>query len=381
MNEIKRFLRSGLGLVSIAAAALVIISILSIIIGGVLRSYESAPLWTETSQPALTSTIDPGAAIIETPPYPAGSAATLFNGDIWLVEPGVEPQALTNLRDVSAIFGWNRDSTRLLLGRGSTRHPDAADTTDLWLLDIQRRQTIQLTFGQTILSAAWSPVDDYVSYCDENNVLTVTTQGGELVSQIDKVLCGFTWSPDGAAIAVSTYTMEMIDNDGLQFTVLGVWWLVDDRLQVFSNARDEVQIWPIWSIDGQVIVFQRISYDPEKYDLGWWHILNVTTGETVTLGNSLMSAEEISRSPYSDRIVFRLGQDIYLMDFAGRYEIIGEGSMPIWLPSGNELLIRTVDGSLQIIDTDVVISGEITGGQRYAYSVNMWREPQFFFMP
>ena len=52
-------------------------------------------------------------SVPETPPV-QGKAATLWNGNIWLVERGREPEVLTDLGDVAAIFGWNWDGTKLL---------------------------------------------------------------------------------------------------------------------------------------------------------------------------------------------------------------------------------------------------------------------------
>ena len=59
--------------------------------------------------PTLTPVVSP--PFPETPPLPAGKAATLHNGNIWLVAPGRGPETLMDFGDVTAIFGWNRDGT------------------------------------------------------------------------------------------------------------------------------------------------------------------------------------------------------------------------------------------------------------------------------
>jgi hypothetical protein len=171
----------------------------------------------------------------------------------------------------------------------------------------------------------------------------------------------------------------MIDADGLKYTVLGVWWLDENRLQVFSTAKDEAHFWPIWSTDGQYILFSLISDNPQAQDEPWWHIVNVINGEIKALENTPISAEEVSRSCCINMVAYRVGADIYIMDFEGRFFIIGQGSEISWLADGKMVLYRAVDGAWQFASFD--LAGQqvqaAAGGQHRSYPV--YASPEYLF--
>jgi murein DD-endopeptidase MepM/ murein hydrolase activator NlpD len=277
----------------------------------------------------------PVPAFPETPPLPAGRAATLFEGDIWLVEPGQAPSRLTDYGDVAAIFGWNPAGDHLLLGRGHKSRGDLSESTELWFFDLNDRQASQLTSNSLVLSASWSPVNNEIAYCEVGDILKVVTVEGNLLYQHERVSCSFTWSPDGSAIAVETYTPEMIASDAMKYSVLGVWRLRDDRLQVLRDEKDEGQFWPVWSTDMSKILFYRAIYNPDKKEENGLYIADVASGQFRYLDGTSISAEEMSRSPKANWVVFRIGKDIYIMDFNGQTQIIGNGTSMAWLPSGN----------------------------------------------
>jgi hypothetical protein len=315
----------------------------------------------------------------ETPPVP-GKAATLFGGNVWLLEQGHVPEAVTDVGDVAAIFGWNWDGTKLLLGR--TRHVlggDIGDTTELWVLDVASRQAKQLTTSNLVAAASWSPVDDRIAYCERGDVLTIATLEATVLHQLRSVGCSFTWSPDGSAVAIETYTPDMIADDGLKYSVLAVWWLSNEKLQVFSDAKDEAQYWPVWSTDGLRILFQLDYYEASKQDKSGWHIVEVASGLIRRLDNAPVSAEEVRRSPQANRVAYRVGPDLYVMDFEGQIDLVTPGHSPIWAPDGKTLFYRGTDNDFQVITIETDVTGHVVGGAWP--SPSLYIRPEYFFAP
>ena len=333
------------------------------------------------------------AAFPETPLAPAGLAATLHHGDIWLVAPGQEPEQITAYGDVFVLFDWNWNASLLLFGRGRVLQPEfsGGDTTQLWVVEVNTRQSQQLTDTNLVSSVAWSPVDDRFAYCDHANVLRVVKFAGPVnptelldltgntTGTLENVLCGFNWSPDGSAIALPTYTADMIDSDGLKYSVLGVWWLDENRLQVFSTAKDESHFSPMWSTDGQHILFLLNSSGTQTGDNPWWNIVDVVNEEIKALKDTPIGAAEVSRSCCINMVVYRIGADIYTMDFEGHFSFVGQGSEISWLADGKTVLYRVADGNLRLVSPD--LAGQqiqlTAGGSHYAYT--FYTYPEYLF--
>jgi hypothetical protein len=338
------------------------------------------PLGTATLPPSpgpVTPTLAP--AFPETPPLPAGRAVTLFEGDIWLVEPGETPLRLTDYGDVAAIFGWNPGMTALLFGRGRTPQDDFGDTTELWVIDTITKETRHLWPSTLVKTASWSPIDeDKIAVCEHGNILTIIDLNGTPLYKLERAICTFTWSPDGAAISLGTYTPDMVTGDGLAATVLSIWWLSENKVQVFSNAKDEVQSWPIWSIDGKTIVYLRTFYEASKHSLSGVYKAIVSNGQTSRIENTSDNAEEMVRSPRADWLAFRLSTDIYVMDFNGQQKSVGQGRKIQWMPDGRNLLFCDSNGRFQVVLFDFGVKDAIYGGERP--ETGLYIQPVYFFV-
>jgi hypothetical protein len=347
---------------------------------GTLPAASPEPYIPSTIQPTSVPSPTTPAEGPETPPVP-GRAATLFKGDVWLVEKDRVPEAMTSVGDVAAIFGWNWDGTKLLIGRG--RHVlggDIGDTTELWLLDRASQQMKQLTATNLVAGVGWSPVDDRVAYCERGDVLTVVTLDNQVLHQRKNIGCSFTWAPDGSAMAVETYTPDMVAEDGLKYSILAVWQLSDETLRLFSDAKDESQYWPVWSTDGLRILFQRDFYEPSKQKESGWYIAEVNSGVLRRVeGTPAYTPEEIRRSPRADLVAYRVGPDLYVMDFEGRIDFTAPGHSSLWAPDGKTLFYRGTDNRFQVAVLESEVMDSAVGGAWP--SPGLYTEPEYFFAP
>ena len=410
MDKIKSVLHTGTGLIATAAVILFLIVLFSLVIGGIPRKPSAEPLagqtatdtpsevypppfdqnpptpvWTDTALPLPTSTVEEQPSFPDTPPSPAGRAATLFKGDVWMVEPGTEPQQLTNFGDVAGIFGWNPDGTRLLFGRGRIAHGGyESDTTELWVVDLPNNQYVQLTSGSPASSAAWSPQGDRIAYSEVGQLITIVDLAGNKLYQQDHVLLGFSWSPDGTLLAVSYYTPEM-DLGGVVFAVLAIWQFEQGVLQVVDDKWEVVDVRPVWSMDGQHILFQRYNYGQEKYKIEGLLVFDLADRAIRHIELDAGSAIYLSRSPRMDLVVVEIFRELnhselFTIDFDGNYTAIGQGANPAWSADGITLVYRANDRSLQCTSLDAVATVQaMIGGDHYA--VSLYIHPEFYFKP
>jgi len=301
-------------------------------------------------------------------------ALILNNGVIW--QAGRDrSEALLEFTDVSVIFGWNYDGSKLLFGRG--RYPtqgEMSDTTELWMFDSTSNGSSQLVDSQRIWSASWSPMDDRVAYCESSDAITIISLKGEVFQHRENVGCTFNWRPDGFAIAVEYSSPEMKSPDGLKFSVLGIWWIIKDELQLFSEESDENQYNPIWSIDGQKIMFERVDYGPNR-DAAGIYTADVDTGDIKHLDGTSVTMRGMVRSPRTNLVAYEDDGQVIIMDFEGGIEFIENGGFPFWLPDGKTLFYWDGVGNQMNIEFQIDLKDETVGGWQYSYPLHL--QPEF----
>ena len=338
-----------------------------------------SPVLTEAPTPTAPVTPAPTepSSLPLFPPLPENvKAITLHNGHIWLQEAKGEPIQLTNFGDIAVIFGWNYDGTKILFGKGRVEQGHlVGDTTELWFLEVSSGQTQPLTTTNAVKTASWSPVDDRIAYCELGDTLTIIDLSGKSLNQMEQAICDFTWDPDGSAIAIPTYTPEMVDVDGLKYTVLAIWWLNDNWLQVFSNAKDENHSFPIWSVDGKHILFHRTYHAANPSGQDGLYVVDVLSSQFLYLEGTTFHAREISRSYQDDLIVYQSRDEVIVIDFFGNINFTAQGSNPLWLPDGS--LLYLVDSTFQIIFIDIETTSLINGGR--FKSPGLYFQPEFLF--
>jgi dipeptidyl aminopeptidase/acylaminoacyl peptidase len=364
MNKIRSLISTLVGVLALAALAVG----LSWLVGprGPLPGQQVLPPPTPTEESTHRSplpTPTPIVSVPETPPVP-GKAATLWDGNIWLVEHGREPEALTDFGDLSAIFGWNWDGTKLLFGRGRKQHEweFVSDTTELWVIELASGDVKQLTTGSNVHTAVWSPVEDGLAYCEQDAGLKVITFEGEILYEMPKGLCiRSTWSPDGTALATAIYFGEdPRPYDELENEMLVVLDLSDDTITVLTDEGSPYA--PVWSTDGRHILFQRMFVTMASGETPWY-LADVVTGDVTRLDNAppLAGVDPI-RSPRGDFIVVGIGEGFYVLDFAGNTLFTARGRGLVWAPDGQTVVCRDEANQLQAISLPLEVRSSRIGG-------------------
>lgn len=313
--------------------------------------------------------------------YFAGAkAATLVRGSIWVVPSDGQPEAPIDFGDVSVIFGWSYDGSKLLFGRGLyPTYGELSEATELWFYDTVSKEMRPLSDSQKVWSASWSPVDDRLAYCEYGNILTIVSLEGTVLDQQDEILCDFTWSPNGSAIAMRYTAPDMVLSDGVRTNVLTLWWLEKNELQFLSDAKFEDHSRPLWSIDGQHILFYRIFSEKSEGGVDGFYLADTLSGEMkYIVDGPQYYPDHQSRSPRADALVFNIGDEIYVMEFDGKPILIGKGSSPTWLSDGVTLIYRDEDGLLNTAAVGIKTTDQTVGGWQSSPGIRI--HPDFFFV-
>ncbi len=339
------------------------------------------PTLVVSSTATLTPTIvspppSPATLVLEGLTIPARKAAFIRNKDVWVVESGRGEQALTTYGDVEAIFGWNKDATMLLFGRGRKQQGvHVGDTTELWLADLSAKTYKQLTMGSNVHTAAWSPADNRIAYCEHDGMLRIAGVDGKPVQQLSGATCFFSWSSDGINIAAVTFTPESIKETNVEiYDFLTIWQLAGGQTLQIKTERGLVYD-PIWSMDSQAVIFQLARAGvPQSV----WHVADVATGVVKQLeGTPKVVADFVSRSPRADIVAFRVEKTIYTMEFSGKVQAIDLGRSPIWLPGGNRVIYRGSDEKMRVAERDLASPALVEAGGTVMAN-GLYSSPDYF---
>jgi len=312
--------------------------------------------------------------------FEGASAVMLEGGRLWQLPAAGSVTQLTAYSDVAVLYGWNFNGTKLLFGRGmyNTVGNFPAETTELWIYAANTNQSFRLFDSQKIMSASWSPVDDRLAFYEhgENPVLVVTTSDGKILTKRENLFWDFTWSPDGTAIAVR-YSGNELFVFGTQYTVLGLWWLEKDELQLLSNATREDHSNPVWTIDGRRIIFTRL-FGGNEAGIDGLYIVDISTHQIDLLPHSPeLITFGVNRSPRSDTLVFNLGEDLYTMVVGQKPSLIGKGSNPIWHPNGITIFYTDKNDVEQAVALQTSVTDQFAGGSFGVRSIQ--NQPKIFF--
>ena len=87
--------------------------------------------------------------------------AYVADGDIWVMRgDGSDKKRVTKREDVTILFGWSYDDTRLLFGTGKLEFDPVGNIIsgyNLWILEVKTKKMILVMNGDQILKTEWSP--------------------------------------------------------------------------------------------------------------------------------------------------------------------------------------------------------------------------------
>jgi hypothetical protein len=170
-----------------------------------------------------------------------------------------------------------------------------------------------------------------------------------------------------------------MDHGNLVFAVLAIWQFTEGVLKPVDDELEVVDSKPVWSTDGQLILYERTYYGQEIQALRGLVIHDLVDKSNKDLRFTTDYITYISRSPRMDLVSVQLHDEIYIIDFNGNYKKIGQGEKPTWGADGISVIYRTLDGTQNI---SFVIEGAtiqtVSGGGSYA--VGLYISSIFYFI-
>jgi len=334
------------------------------------------PLVTATPPPPV-----PTLVAIPVPPEILAGEKIAFVKDKNLQILNVASRALasaTASANVTALFGWSWDGTKLLLGvgEGPTRpETDMMGGSDLWILDIQQGKAVQITQGLQVQSATWSPVNHQIAYGTRDlDIYIVNSDGTGRRKLLTNSYLG-PWSPDGTQLVY-----RELNNDTVSLSVFNI--TEESGRQLASDEIDFVgYLWSLdvqWSLNGSELLFQSRRGEPGTSI--WWKI-DIDSRRLIHLDNETLRtirafSEAAPRSPVADRVVFSVydsdfNEIVWTMDFKGNVQEVVKGSAPAWSPDGNRIVYMRKDNGLWIVNldgTDAIKLSDLAGRPPYCWS-------------
>jgi len=236
-----------------------------------LPTFEASPTMPPTASPRPTST-----RVLPTPtstatlvPTPAGggSGQIAFASDrsgttqIWLVniDGSGEATQITNMPEGSCQPAWSPDGMRLVFISPCSKNEDSYPGAGLFLIKVDGSGLTPLpTVPGGDYDPAWSPDGNFIAFTSLRNSGRPRIHAIDLRDDTVTRLSGQysydrqpAWSPDGKRIAFVTtqkgpYQIWTMNADG-------------SNPQIFTRSADARNNHPVWSLDGELILFTQVD--------------------------------------------------------------------------------------------------------------------------
>ncbi len=253
-------------------------------------------------------------------------------------------------------------------------------TQRLWIADIHKKQTHEMTRGEKDKSPKWSPDGRMIAFLrtedDNTSLMVLPVDGGEArpIDTGDLIPDNPQWSPDGSLIAF-TAEVPLTEEDKTQKWKTG-------GVEVFDEEWRASQIWIIpatgsdakqitfqkehitefcWSPDGRQIAYM-ITPTSSPYDT---HrnksvcIISIDNGEVIKIVKQPLLIEKLSWSPDGRYISFimadsglDISRKIRLHDLTTdkKFDICEKNDWTIigytWMPDSRSLIVNTIDRTI-----------------------------------
>jgi len=212
----------------------------------------------------LTETLLPSAT-----PTGGGFGQIAFASDrtgvmqIWIVNADPKnpsPRQLTNITEGACQPSWSPDGTRLTFTSPCLAKQDTYPGSGIYIIDIINPSTPTKLISslEGDFDPAWSPDGKRIAFTSLRNqipaiyVFNLDTNTFEELSQSSKPDKQPVWSPSGTQIAfVRQFLSSQI-------------WIMSDNGQTqnrFSPLGPLNNLWPSWSVDGQIIFYSQSTIE------------------------------------------------------------------------------------------------------------------------
>lgn len=220
--------------------------------------------------------------------------------------------------------------------------------SNLFVLDLESGETLQLTQGENTFDAVWSPDGEHMAliYGDAQDLFILDVAAGsvEKVDSVEAKVNQVAWSPNEQLLAYNAGGRIIINNgDGS-----GERELVD---QFTQSSFD-------WSPDGQKIIFVASDDSNENFSGSAIFVVNVDGSDP----HVLISIEKIVKTPRwasdgshilfvvenaHDQVGGVIEESLFIANADGsevrEVEILGRHNPPSWSPDGREIIYVNLD--------------------------------------
>ena len=281
--------------------------------------------------------------------------------ELWIINSdGSQHQKLTRRDSKESNPTWSPDGKRIAF-TGST-----SEGTEIFVHHLENDKTTKLTrLDRSPSNLSWSPKGNQIAFC-------------KLVPESEPKLVTPPSKPEGAkwAAAPRVITRLKHESDGSGYTEPGfkhifIVPVVGGTPRQITDGNYQHRSKPIWTNDGQSLLFSANRNDDAAYDFKNSEIykIDIATGKTMALTNRKGPDQSPALSPdgktiayisYEDRIQTYQISQIHLMDINGgnkrRLPLTLDRSVsnPTWANDGQSLYFQYDDhGNTKIAQTDL----------------------------
>jgi Tol biopolymer transport system component len=226
--------------------------------------------------------------------------------------------------------------------------------SNLFVLDIESGEAVQLTQGEKTRNASWSPDGERMAIVYGKSwdlyTLDVSTGDTQKLVENDKDLYQVVWSPDGQRLAYEANEITIVDRDGNP--ALGY-----KLVQGYGGRGFD------WSPDGKKIIYVDLDDPEDPRSHTSLHVIEADSSSSPELLLSFDGLEKAPKwSPDGSHILFKvetahdqwggaLEEALYVANADGNdvteiAAIAARGIPVFWSPDGSQILFEDVDAQI-----------------------------------